>query len=619
MMYIPISLCATFLLSASAAFARAEGENVCSVRLRGAEGARLDECIEKNVVKTDPLYLAECFTRRNETDEWQSEFWGKYMHSAAPYWLYTRNPVLKAKMDAGVEAVLSSQLPDGYIGNYLEKDRCRHDWDVWGMKYTMLGLIHYFDATGDRRALDAACRVCDYLRKFFPAKMPLRKSSEWNGLASCSVIEPVVWLYRRTGRKEYLDFAKYALSELEEPEDSCQILREAERGVHVADRGIWTTNCVYGVNIAIKAYESMSCWQGILDIYEETREKRLLDAAVKTAEDIVKTEINIAGGGASHERWYGGAARQTRPYAAMQETCVQTTWMRLCAKLLSITGESRWADEIEKTFLNAYLASLNRSNDTFSQYTPLAGWRAKGCEHCRMHTNCCNANGPRGFLAYMESFVRSVGGEMFLNFYTCARVSAKLPGGMAAFDVYGEYPRVGNAQNTYSGDDGVEFTLSLRRPSWRGKMSVEINGAKVDGTREGGYVKFRRRWTAGDAVSVTFDMPCVGHVRDGYVAFTRGPVVLARDMRFHDGDISEVVKGNAKDFSSPVPCDEIRPATLDMAMAFSLPLKMGPHTVRTIPGRPARVSFTDYASAGNTWMQDSSYRVWLPLELNPFE
>ena len=46
--------------------------------------------------------------------------------------------------------------------------------------------------------------------------------------------------------------------------------------------------------------------------------------------------------------------------------------------------------------------------------------------------------------------------------------------------------------------------------------------------------------------------------------------------------------------------------------------RKGPHTVRTIPGRPARVAFTDYASAGNTWMQDSSYRVWLPLELDAF-
>ena len=589
----------------------------CEVRLRGPEGARLDACIERNVAKTDPLYLAECFSRRNESRRWQSEFWGKYMHSAVPYWRYTKDAALKAKIDAGVEAVLAAQLPDGYIGNYLEKDRCRHDWDVWGMKYTMLGLIHYFDATGDRRALDAACRVCDYLRAFFPAKMPLRKSSEWNGLASCSVIEPVVWLYRRTGRREYLDFAKYALSELEEPADSCQILREAERGVHVADRGIWTTNCAYGVNIAIKAYESMSCWQGILDIYEETHEKRLLAAAVQTAGDIAATEINIAGGAASHERWYCGRVRQARPYAAMQETCVQTTWMRLCGKLLSITGESRWADELEKTFFNAYLASLNASNDTFAQYTPLAGWRAKGCEHCRMHTNCCNANGPRGFLAYMDAFMRVDGDTAYVNFYSCASLSAGIGGRRVAFDVYGEYPRNGSADITYSGDEGAEFTLALRRPSWRGTMEVSVNGRKADAAAADGYVRLKRRWALGDVVSVAFDMPCVAHVLDDHVAFTRGPVVLARDARFGDGDISEVVKTDM-DFAAPVPCDEIRPVSLDMAMAFSLPLKMGPHTVRTIPGRPARVAFTDYASAGNTWMQDSSYRVWLPLELNAF-
>ena len=75
----------------------------CEVRLRGPEGARLDACIKRNVAKTDPLYLAECFFRRNESHLWQSEFWGKYMHSAVPYWRYTKDAALKAKIDAGRE------------------------------------------------------------------------------------------------------------------------------------------------------------------------------------------------------------------------------------------------------------------------------------------------------------------------------------------------------------------------------------------------------------------------------------------------------------------------------------------------------------------------------------
>ena len=133
------------------------------VRLRGSVGERLDGCIEQNVMRTDPLYLSACFHHRTETSLWQTEFWGKWMHSAVPFWQYTRNGLLKARIDAGVRDILAAQLPDGYLGNYREQDRCRHDWDVWGMKYTMLGLIHYFDATGDQKALSSACRVCDYL------------------------------------------------------------------------------------------------------------------------------------------------------------------------------------------------------------------------------------------------------------------------------------------------------------------------------------------------------------------------------------------------------------------------------------------------------------------------
>ena len=590
------------------------------VRLRGPEGARMDRCVANNVAATDPLYLAECFSHRNETHYWQTEFWGKWMHSAVPFWTYTGDAALKAKIEAGVKAVLAAQLPDGYIGNYLEKDRCRHDWDVWGMKYTMLGLLHWYDATKDAEALAAARRVCDYLMTQFPAKLPLRKSSEWNGLASCSVMEPVVWLYRRTGERKYLEFAKYALSELEDPADSCKILSEAEKDVPVADRGIWTTNCVYGVNIAIKAYESMSCFQGILELYEATGERRLLDCAKATAANIVRTEINLAGGAASMERWYHGAERQARPYVSLQETCVQTTWLRLCAKLLALTGESRWADEMERTFLNAYLAALHKDDDVFAQYTPLAGWRAKGNDHCRMHTNCCNANGPRGFLAYMDGYLQAKDDTAYLNFYTCASAAIALPKGgeRVSFDVYGQYPRGHAVDIRYTAGKPVAFTLALRHPGWCDRMTVELNGKKVETAAEDGYVRLARTWSDGDAVRVFFEMPCVPHVLDEHVAFTRGPVLLARDSRFNDGDLAELVKGSAMDLTKNVPCDEIRPATLDMAMAFSLPLKMGPQTVGTVPGRPARVAFTDFASAGNTWQPGSYYRVWLPLELVPY-
>lgn len=69
---------------------------------------------------------------------WQTEFWGKWMHSAVPYSAYVRSPKLDAAIERSVERMLSTQRPSGYIGNYREDARCGTGWDVWGMKYTML-------------------------------------------------------------------------------------------------------------------------------------------------------------------------------------------------------------------------------------------------------------------------------------------------------------------------------------------------------------------------------------------------------------------------------------------------------------------------------------------------
>jgi len=236
-----------------------------------------------------------------------------------------------------------------------------------------------------------------------------------------------------------------------------------------------------------------------------------------------------------------------------------------------------------------------------------------------MHTNCCNANGPRGFLSYMDGYLQAKDDTAYLNFYTCAATAIILPKGgeRISFDVYGRYPRENTVDIRYTAGKPIAFTLALRHPDWCGKMSVKLNGEEVSSAAENGYVRLNRTWADGDVVNVTFDMPCVPHVLDEHVAFTRGPILLARDSRFNDGDLAEIVKGHKMKFGAIVPCDEIRPATLDMAMAFSVPLKMGPQTVGTIPGRPARVAFTDFASAGNTWQPGTHYRVWLPLELIP--
>ena len=43
----------------------------------------------------------------------------------------------------------------------------------------------------------------------------------------------------------------------------------------------------------------------------------------------------------------------------------------------------------------------------------------------------------------------------------------------------------------------------------------------------------------------------------------------------------------------------------------------GVHTKNAGEMYPSVIDFCDYASAGNTWGDDSSFRVWLPIEKKP--
>lgn len=134
------------------------------VELDGHIGARIDACIETNVMSQDIDHLIEPFKHKTETERWQSEFWGKWMLGACQSYRYTKNPVLLKKISYAVEELLKTQLPNGYIGNYSEQAQLAQ-WDVWGRKYCLLGLQAYYDITGDQKVLNACRKLADHLMK----------------------------------------------------------------------------------------------------------------------------------------------------------------------------------------------------------------------------------------------------------------------------------------------------------------------------------------------------------------------------------------------------------------------------------------------------------------------
>lgn len=596
-----------------------------SVKLRGVVGRRFDDMLKRQVIGSDMRYLTKCFVEKTEpVGGWRTEFWGKFMHSAAPFVRCTDDPRLKAMVESSTTAVRDSQLPDGYIGAYKEGARSDKGWDVWGNKYTMLGLMHHYDLTGDRTSLEAAKRLCDYLiRQFGPGKRSIISTGAWRGLASGSVLEPVMWLYNRTDERRYLDFASHIVEALDSDEGP-RLIKESHLPPlkRVAGEPGWLRS-------SHKAYEQMSCYQGMLEYYLATGDVRCFNAAESTARLIAEHEITIAGGACSSEKWYDGRLNQMKHYPNQQETCVTITWMRLCEKLLEITGDQFWADQLEKSFYNAYMASLKSDGSEFSAYTPVNGTRSEGHYHNDMQTDCCNANGPRGFLSFMRTYLMTEGEDAVrMNWYAFSETRAKLGNGAdVAFETFTLYPSSATQYDIWGQvrmynrtPEARRFTLKLRIPSWSAKTRIEVDGKAMEGAQAGTYFAITRDWQPGDLVHIWFDFATTSHVIGDHVAFTRGPVVLARDSSFRDGDFTEPIGlWNTKHvLSNAVSAVESVVTVPGHWMEFELRLPMGEHLERPERTFGRTVRFCDYASAAVPWCQSNISAVWLPLVIGAF-
>lgn len=588
---------------------------VNSVKVGGYVGGRIDDCFRHRVKEQDVDEIVEPFRHRIESWKWNSEFWGKWTLGAIGAYRYTGDAELYAKIAKSVDEIIETQTPDGYIGNYPPENQLK-EWDIWGRKYTMLGLLSWYELTGERKVLDAAAGVADHLlSQVGPGKTNIVLTGGYRGMPSSSVLEPIMSLYNKTGEQRYLDFAKYIVTQWETPEGP-QLISKAD--VPVALRFPHPARWFNYAN-GQKAYEMMSCYEGLLEFYKVTGNKVDYDAVLVAYSHILAEEINIAGSGSAVECWYGGKSLQTVPTYHTMETCVGFTWMQFCSRLLAITGDSRFADNIERTFYNAILGSLKDDGCQIAKYTPLEGWRVEGERQCGLNINCCNANGPRAFAMIPSLSYVADKDCLTINFYgeSEAEISLGKRNRMKVVQT-GNYPAGGDISIEIAPDKAADFTVALRIPEWSRRSSARvISGAdtlsvKLDELTVGEYAKISRRWKKGDRIELGLDMTARVVEQNMHYAITRGPLVLARDSRFGDGFVDEGVVIKAAEDGSV----ELTPAGNGgfAWMAFTVPMVAGTDLENN--GKPRQIHLCDFASAGNTWDKSVRYRVWLPKTLN---
>jgi hypothetical protein len=475
---------------------------------------------------------------------------------------------------------------------------------VWGCKYALLGTLAFYDRTQQKFALDAARRQGDVLLdELGPGKTDIADVGEWNGLPASSVLEPIVQLYERTGEEKYLSFARHIVACWSRPSkrlpNGMRLIEDA-----LADKPV-AKMC------APKSYEMMSCFEGLCELYRATGDRTDLDAAIKIADAVLAREETLVGCGTSGEIWFGGARKQTGVVDKPMETCVTVTWMKLNYQLLRLTGEVRYADELEKNLYNGLLGAQMPDGRWWAYFSGLMGVRVPSyVQHEDVGLSCCVVNGPRGLLLTpFWAFMSSAEGPV-INLYAPGTAQAALPNGhKVALEIQGDYPVNDHVAVKVTTAAPEEFTLALRIPGWSRQTQVAVNGISV-AVAAGSYARIRRTWKAGDRVEITFDLR--GRIVEapdgnGQVAVVRGPMVLALDSRL----ASPADQGVASIDRHAYPYVELKAnpeaaAKIGAWLAFDVPVESANRAL----------TFCDYAAAGNGFSQENTFRTWLPQPLD---
>lgn len=494
--------------------------------------------------------------QQNHEGDWYGEHAGKWLYAAAKAANRTGDAQLIDQVRRVADYLISVQESDGYLGTYAPGRRftrkqppaartwdgapSQRTWDIWTHSYLILGLLEvnkYFPAAG---YIAAARKIGDLCwHTLTEGGIDITQLGNHHGMSATVLLDPAVELYFATNDDKYLKLAKLILKQAEERSE-LQFLSQALAGTDVAEISTG------------KAYQL--CWNfvGLAKLFRATGEQRFLSAVRQVWESIRNYHLTLGGGP------WGGVAHRSRevfnhhsvfsPYGYV-ETCATFSWIQLNRELLGLTGEAKYAQEIERSAYNDLLGAQAPDGEDWCYYSFPNGKR--------VHTTywrCCKSSGAMALeeLPALACSVTEAG--IAINLYGPGKTAVPTPlAGRVALEQLTRYPFDGDIKIIVNPERAAHFSIQVRIPDWATQATIRINEAQwpqpaVPGT----FVALHRDWQKQDEITLQFPMLPVMHERssrnvqesrapDGapisqevmrydYIAITRGPLVYATGL-----------------------------------------------------------------------------------------
>ena len=111
---------------------------------------------------------------------------------------------------------------------------------------------------------------------------------------------------------------------------------------------------------------------GVVDVAVETGDAELLASSIARWDDMVATKTALTGGnGSRHSGEAFGDAFELPPDRAYNETCAAIASFQWSWRLLLATGESKYADLMERVLYNGFGAAVSADGQRFFYVNPL--------------------------------------------------------------------------------------------------------------------------------------------------------------------------------------------------------------------------------------------------------